>query len=102
MKIQPMNDEWKPHDQQQIDHLLLLNFLENGMILIYTIVIVTPTSLGITRDHVSWPAMETMILTMMMISMSTDGSPTTPLRLPLTATDQPSSSHPDNSMYGRW
>jgi hypothetical protein len=40
-----------------------------------------PPCLGVTRgDHVSRPAMENMIYTMMMmINMSTDGSPTTPL-----------------------
>jgi hypothetical protein len=41
---------------------------------------VTPPCPGVTRgDHVSWLAMEKMIPTMMMINMSTDGGPTTPL-----------------------
>jgi hypothetical protein len=43
-----------------------------------------------------------MIPTMMMINMSTDGSAAAPLRLPLTTTNHPSSSHPDNTVYGRW
>jgi len=37
--------------------------------------VVTPSHLGVTRgDHVSWPAMETM----MVINMSTKSNPTTP------------------------
>jgi hypothetical protein len=41
---------------------------------------VMPPCLGLARgDHVSWPIMENMISIMMMINMSTYGSPTTPL-----------------------
>jgi hypothetical protein len=38
-----------------------------------------PMPRDVTRgDHVSWPTIENMISTMMMINMSTNGSPTTP------------------------
>jgi hypothetical protein len=50
---------------------------------------VTPPFLGVTRGyHVSWPIMENMIPTMMMIIMSTDGIPTT-TSFTFTATGQP-------------
>jgi hypothetical protein len=41
---------------------------------------ITPSCLGVTRgDHVPWPNMDTMIPTMMIINMSTDGNPSAPL-----------------------
>jgi hypothetical protein len=43
-----------------------------------------PLRLGVTRgDHISWPAMETLILNMSMIIMSTYNNPTTHLIFPL-------------------
>jgi hypothetical protein len=61
-----------------------------------------PPCLGVTRgDHVSWPAMETLIPTMMMIKMSTNSIPAVP-RIASSTSNQPSSSHPVNSVYGRW
>jgi hypothetical protein len=53
--------------------------------LISRMVPVSSSCLGVTGgDHVSRPAMENMIYTMMMmmINMSIDGNPTTPLDLP--------------------
>jgi hypothetical protein len=63
---------------------------------------VTLPSLGVTRgDHVSRPAMENTIHTMMMmINMSTDGSPAAPLICFLVQINQ-GSSHLSNPEYGR-
>jgi hypothetical protein len=62
-----------------------------------------PPCLGVTGgDHVSRPAMENMIYTMMMmINMSTYGSPTTPLDFPPNCINQ-GSSHSSNPEYGAW
>jgi hypothetical protein len=74
-RFQVFDVNWRQMDIKMVNYL--------GKILPKkpTLVYVTPPCPGVTRiDHVSWPAMEKMILTMMMmISMSTDGSPTNPL-----------------------
>jgi hypothetical protein len=64
---------------------------------------VSPPCLGVTRgDHVSRPAMENMIYTMMMmINMSTYGSLKNPLIFLLAQINQ-GSSHSSNPEYGRW
>jgi hypothetical protein len=45
---------------------------------------ITPACLGVNRgDHISWPLMEKIIPTMMMMNMSTYSIPTSPIKMSL-------------------